>query len=483
MRDFPEDTAAQHRRATRALSTALAVIVTQGAAVSGSHAQPSGWLPHEHWTRAAIVRLHALGQASAHDPVPVQQWSDDVQALFTTGAPGARALLQRLQNERTSTNAWFDVEMTGRYVLRDDVVRTGRFTLSRVWAPPVAVPDVTAAGAALHIRVQPVPRVSLTARAAGHGSRYRVEHATIDARVARAHVWAGRRAVGYATGLSGGLVLTHLPLVDGAGTALHAPLHVPLIGGVTAELFGGRVAANGHVRAPWVIGTRLHAALHPRFDAGATRVALFGGMDGARVGIRQVAEVIVAGNLAAPYADDQVASVDARWRPPARLPLELYGEWGMHDIDAGVLIVVPAFTVGVRAPALAGAASLGATIEHTQISGSCCSNPPWYHHFELADGWTMRGTPLGHPLGGHGREWRMAVDATTAALVTGAGIAWRIRHDENLYSPTRAGSAVAADVHADAHVWRRASLSIRTQLEHGDGWNELRARIAGQWRW
>jgi hypothetical protein len=327
------------------------------------------------------------------------------------------------------------------------------------------------------MRLQATRALSLTAHALGHGSAYRVEHLTVDAQLGRAHVWGGRRAVGYAAGESGGLALTRLPRVDGIGVDA-TPLNA-----VRADLFAGRIAANGHVRTPWLIGMRLHAAPHARFDLGITRVAMFGSMNDEGIGVRQIADVLVAANLEPPYADDQVASIDARWRVPVdALPVELYGEWGVHDIDPGVFIDVPAFTFGLRLPALPRAPALGVTLEHTQVSGSCCLNPPWYHHFEFADNWTMRGEPLGHPLGGHGREWLVAVHASSAPVVAHVNAAWRTRNHENLYAPARAGRAFALRAAADAHAWRHVYVTFDFRGEHADTWRELRGRGGVQLR-
>ena len=183
--------------------------------------------------------------------------------------------------------------------------------------------------------------------------------------------------------------------------------------------------------------------------------------------------------------DDQVASADARWRPPLReLAFELYGEWAIHDVDPEVLWDMPAFAVGVRVPMLPGAHALGASFEHTQISRSCCNNPPWYHHFELADGWAQNGVPRGHPLGGHGREWRLTVDGAwrDARMLLHAEAFTRRRGGQNLYAPTRTGRATGAVLRADAQLGAHAGAWLRLDYEHGASWNEVRSTLALKWR-
>jgi hypothetical protein len=166
--------------------------------------------------------------------------------------------------------------------------------------------------------------------------------------------------------------------------------------------------------------------------------------------------------------------------------MELYGEWGIHDADPGVFFDVPAFTVGVRLPRAARLAQgeLGVGVEHTQISGSCCGNPPWYHHFELADGWTADGALLGHPLGGQGREWRASVTGTSsdAAVLFEAAGALRTRGAENVFAPNRRGRALLLDLAADVQVAERFGVELRLLTERGSGWNELRSSAAVRWR-
>ncbi|HUF77116.1 MAG TPA: hypothetical protein VMM35_12600 [Longimicrobiales bacterium] len=110
--------------------------------------------------------------------------------------------------------------------------------------------------------------------------------------------------------------------------------------------------------------------------------------------------------------------------------------------------------------------------------GSCCGNPPWYHHFELYDLWTAGGRPLGHLLGGHGTEWR--------AYVRGSGTDTRFRLEvdafrrqrgaENLFAPERIGRSHRGIAGATWAATRRGRTELRLDLEYerGDGWSALR---------
>jgi hypothetical protein len=126
---------------------------------------------------------------------------------------------------------------------------------------------------------------------------------------------------------------------------------------------------------------------------------------------------------------------------------------------------------------------LGVGVEHTRISASCCGNPPWYHHFELADGWATEGRLLGHPLGGQGREWRLTLTGAGAGgAVLHAAMVHRTRGPENLFAPDRQGRAMLYEVAADARPGSRISAELRLAAERGAGWRELHATAALRWK-
>ena len=443
--------------------------------------RPTPWLPAEHWTRSVLVRLHARGAANV-DPVPWLRTQAEAEEALRAGH-GAR-----LAAERAVALPASRVHMEGAvvFVTRHDALRPAGYTLDRAWTGPQAVRDAATGGVRLRAAAVPRSWLAVTTELMAAERRAVVQHATVDVALGPVDVWAGRRAIGYRPGAAGGLVLSGTERFDGAGVRLGRPVRVPLVGSFSAEAFAGPLGSNGHVARPWLLGMRLHARLHPRVDMGATRAAVFGSMGDTRVGVSELAQVIVGANLDGDFADDQVASLDARWRPPLGVLVEIYGEWGMHDIDVEVLIDVPAFTVGARLPRLVrlpdGSAGLG--LEHTQISASCCGNPPWYQHFELADGWATDGGLLGHPLGGHGREWRVTLDADGAdgTVVLHAAAALRTRSAENLFAPARQGRAALYELGADAHLADRISADLRLLVERGSGWREVHSAAAVRWR-
>lgn len=464
-----------------------------GCAPGAARAQASPWLTDDHWTRTAAVRLHALGATPAgFDPAARVHTIATLRAVLAGCADGGGSgprmgsgCATRFAAERGDTaRAW--LEPAALFEMRDGTLLGGGFTPAREWTGPVARDDVRAPALRARGGAIPFARVALSAGAAIREDGVEIEQANAELRLGRFGVWGGRRVIGYAPGTGGGLVLNGAAPVDGGGVRIADAAQLAWLGAFTAELFAGVADSSGFVARPWLLGMRVHARPHARFDVGGTRAAVFGGMDGARVGMQQLVEVLVGANPRGDYADDQVASLDARWRPPlGTLPVEMFGEWALHDVDLEALLDVPAFTLGARLPAVPGAGALSLALEHTQIARSCCGNPPWYHHFELAHGWTDSGVLRGHPLGGHGREWRVAVDAALLAwrvLVSADALA-RTRGSENLFAPDRLGRSRGGVLRVDAALTDRVGAALHVTHESGDGWRETHGVVALRWHW
>jgi hypothetical protein len=459
-------------------SLILAILMAVSASLPLYAQRASPWLPADHWSAMVLKRLHAAGLIE-RDPALSPTLLEALDAL-------SDPYRERLLAERSPGGVpdAFLVHGSALLFARRGALRPGGFTLEREWTGPTRRRDATAAGARLWLAASPLHWLAFTVQAIALEGDGGVEHATLDATKGAFHVWGGRRAVSYDAGDGGGLVLNGLDRFDGAGVRTRRPVPLPALGLISGEVFGGAVDRNGHVEKPWLLGMRFHVRPHARLDIGATRVAVFGRTDGRAIGPVAIGEVLLGTNLDGDHADDQVASMDFRWRPPLAGALELHGEWGMHDIDFGVLFDVPAFTIGVRLPHLRSAASPGIAIEYTHIAGSCCENPPWYHHFELADGWTRRGRLLGHPLGGHGYQWSGTVsgDVRDARLVYRALGMLRWRGDENLFAPLRQGRAVAAELGFVAAIGNHAATELQVFVERGADWTESGSELAIRWR-
>ena len=173
--------------------------------------------------------------------------------------------------------------------------------------------------------------------------------------------------------------------------------------------------------------------------------------------------------------ENNVAGLGARWRLPTEslLPLTAYSEWGMDDL--GGRLEAPGLLFGVRTPMLPGAPQISLGAEFAFIGALCCSEerPSWYLHYNHQGGWVTQDAPIGHPLGGDGREYRVygAADLFEARLrVEGAAFA-RQRFSQNLYAPQREGSLGASS----RVLWQlseQTELGLDVSGERGSGWTE-----------
>lgn len=413
----------------------------------------------------------------------LRRFAEEYPGAFARAAVGGRAGAEsgrasgRASAHRAS-RGYVDGSVASGLLVRENAWAPGGFTLEREWTGPKRLPDIGKLGANVQLGGALGRRLAATAALAGAGADWRVTQFSADVRVGPAGLWFGRRAPGFAPAAAG-LVLDGAVAFEGAGAYLPAPLQLPVLGPLNGEIFGGVLGRNGFVERPWLWGMRIHASPAGRIDIGVTRAAVFGGLNGARIGVRDLLEVLAGANLDGEHADNQVLSIDARWRPPAPVPLELHAEWGIHDADPGVFLDMPTFAAGARLPALPFAPAFGAAIEHVRMARSCCRNPPWYQHFELSEGWTADGAPLGHPLGGHGNEWRIIVTGAPrgARVQLDASGFRRWRGPENLFAPELAGHASGLAAAVDARLTARLAIDADVHSERGPGGRQTQASI------
>jgi hypothetical protein len=306
---------------------------------------------------------------------------------------------------------------------------------------------------------------------------------------------AGRLPVGYGPARGGGIVLgANAPLF---GVHLQTPRPVRLggvlrhLGQVTAHTSATRLTEARHPGDPFFWSAHLGFQPHPRLTVGINRATIFGGDSiDIPVNLRNLVGMFV-GELNAEF-ENQVVSLDFRYRAPteAVLPLLLYLEWGAEDA-AGGWWSVPGIVGGVRIPAVPGAPELELGVEHTWFGMFCCGNPPWYIHAGQLGGWGAGGAPLGHPLGGEGRETLAYAGADLAgsrARVEVRGFV-RQRGDEgfhrveaagNLFTPDRTGRSAGGALSGRVRVGGRSEVAVDAFHDAGDGWRErhLRAGVS-----
>ncbi len=286
--------------------------------------------------------------------------------------------------------------------------------------------------------------------------------------------WVGRRVLGYATGDGGGLVLDNYPLAGG-GVYLTKPLRLPVLGATRFEMHLTRIDnvlnLNGVQREtePWFWTARGSIAPHERLRLGISRGMMFGGEGNLPVTFERVAR-----NLVGIYADpqeygfaNQVMSIDIRWRVPA-IPLSAYLDWGTDDA-AGALADVPGILAGLTWTHVASTFDLALGAEHLRFSGACCGNSIWYRNAWFRGAWADGDRLLGHPLGGHGREWRVyGQGSADSGRITGqAAFYLRRRYDENVLVPLRQGSSTGLRAGSDFQVRSGLRVVLDGEVEWG----------------
>jgi hypothetical protein len=446
----------------------------------------SPFVPVGHWSVDAVDRLHALGLA----PPGTQRGQRsrtvaEVRAVFESvvsgGNDGARGYLRRFADEFRIDDA-VPAAVThasiaaGAGMLEGDVAHGIYATWGEEnWTGARPRADRTAAtgsGAVLATLGRHLAAGVVASRGA---LRSRLDELYGTARLGPLSFWGGRRIQGFGPG-TGGVVLTGSAPVDGGGVYLPEPLLLPwlfrYLGPVRAEFDVAVLDANGPVGRPYFVLTRGSIEPHPRVGAGVTR----GGMIGAEGDGRSIGDILfflVGGQTGGSEYDNQIAAVDAWFRPPTgALPLLLYIEWGSED-SAGAWWDVPGIVAGAEVAAVPGLPWLSVLVERSSFEGSRSGNPPWYRHpIGFHDGWSTRGELLGHPLGGHGQEWLVQarsnlMDGRLQLMTRGFT---RTRRAENVYAPDRAGSSTG--VLAEGDIQLRSGIAVRFSgsTEGGSGW-------------
>lgn len=323
--------------------------------------------------------------------------------------------------------------------------------------------------------------VSLVTGADAEGARLgRLEVA------AAAGAWrasAGRIPVGYAYGFGGGTMFTGAVPVDAVQVytrrSARAPGFLSAIGPVSFHGFFGQLRDDRHQDEPMIWGASAQVRPHHRVTLAVNRGSLFGGDQA--VTFRRVVDMLV-GRVTGIGFENQIVSVSVKFLAPSEavVPLELYVEWGAEDA-AGAWRDVPGVITGIWTPGLPFAPWLSAGFEYTTMASSCCGNPSWYRHWSFNGSWASRDEPLGHPLGGAGREAmaHMTIEVPQADLAMNGRVFQRRREAENLYSPGRAGTSRGGAIGATWFATPRLRAELDGSIEDGEGWRETRFRIQG----
>ncbi|HEX2167949.1 MAG TPA: capsule assembly Wzi family protein, partial [Longimicrobiales bacterium] len=339
----------------------------------------------------AIDRLHAMGLAV---PGTVRGESSrsvsEALAVFrnaaSSGHEGAREYLRRFEME-------FSSDSTGGVVLThasgavgagalDGDVAHGIYSIwgEENWTGARPREDRTTATGRGALLAGLGEYLAAGAVASGGPLRTRLDELYGVARLGPVGVWGGRRIQGFGPGTSG-MVLSGAVPVDGAGVHV-GPIRLPSflrhLGPVRGDITVGLSDANGPVERPWFILTRGSIEPHPRVGFGVTRGGMIGAVD-EHVSVVDVLLFLAGDHTDGSEYDNQIAAVDAWFRPPVGMPLLLYIEWGAED-SAGSWWDVPGIIVGAELPSLPALPWLSLLVERTSLERSNSGNPPWYRH-------------------------------------------------------------------------------------------------------
>ncbi|HEX6693749.1 MAG TPA: capsule assembly Wzi family protein [Longimicrobiales bacterium] len=329
-----------------------------------------------------------------------------------------------------------------------------------------------------------VPRLSWQA----DGGLLGEEPALLAADVALAagplNIWAGRRHLQFGAGDAGAVVLgTGMGVrdvdhrtrdrFDGVGLEVRDPFYFPaflrLLGPIRMEMELGRLDRSGRVDDPWIaFGRIVGSPLTRRITLGATRGAIFGG-EGNDITAARLAGLIIGlhGGETGEF-ENQTFSGIARVRPPlGRLPVEVYGEWGMDD-TAGAFTDVPGQVFGLEIGPLP-AAPVSFVLEHSRFAHSCCGNTPWYRNVFFRGSWADEGQLFAHPLGGDGRELlgRISVQLPEPALFVRTEGFVRTRGEENLFAIEREGKSWGGTINVDFQAGSAFGIRLDAGFERG----------------
>lgn len=485
------------------LKAFIACVVLLMAAVVPAAAQDAApLLPVDHWAHDALRRLHASGfLPDGYDAATTTRTAASARASFENAAARAELVnpntarrvagyLDLLAQEYgTPAGRPFVASAQVRVDDRQDFALAGNgFVVDDDWQGARVVGDRSAVEAGARLAVVLTDHLAGELDFLGNTEGQFLLDGTHAVLAGKGMgIWAGRRATRFGPGTSGVVLSSDIPFT-GVGFFLPQPAHIPVVsrltGPVSLETFLSRLQQNGSIENPWFWNARLTIRPIRPFTIGINRAAIFGG-DNNGMSFENMLKMFVGikpgltrpdGGSAGEF-DNQIVSVDGRLvLPNDVLPMEAYLEWGADD-SSGSWHRVPGIVAGLRAVLPGGQASFG--YETTRFDTRrydlhrFSSQPPWYRNAFFRGGWTKNGEPLGHPLGGHGREH--AVDARVDLLNARARLGLRPfrrdREEENLYAPGREGVSWGLDFDARYRLGR-GEARLFGSVEDGEGWRQ-----------
>ena len=447
-------------------------------------------LPPDHWAVEAARRLYELGLAP--DWLPAQR----AAPLLVVGGTLREAARRAATDARPCAPlaaAWvarFEKEFPGvggLLAARVSLGYQGGSVSARPSPPPSSSPGT------LHLvapRPDPFSEIAASAAlgphlAAGFTARatpWEVSLPGVEAVTGTGPVAlsVGRAPLRYGPSdfgavVAGGATLDRIEMMTTAPICL--PGLLAALGDFALDLALARFDEPRHPYHPLLWDMQLSWRPHPRLTLGGLRGVMFGGALWAGIPAHRIPGVLTGFSN---YRENNVVSVSAAWRLPTDtlLPLTAKVEWGSDD-NGGAWIQVPAVVAGISTPLLPFAGA-SAGFEYAYLGRLCCRDIAWYTHGQYTGGWATGETPLGDPIGGDGRAYRLVASAEPfdGRLRLTAASWLQDRFSANLYAPGAIGRSVGGRLGVELRTGRSAA-ELSGEAERGvDGWSRRALRGA-----
>lgn len=430
-------------------------------------------------TRESLRRLAGTGAIPVGEPLFAWPLPGERVSLLLDSAgraDGAASMLaaaaSRLRRSgigaaRDGPAAWFEAD--AGWSAWHDRLRAGRSTREPLgYRGAVHLADETTPAWRFAFAVRPARPMLVAVEVRDTTGRPRVEAAYLATRLGGVNIRAGRQPLSFGMGHGGGLVLHSPPPFDGLHIDIAEGFHLPwalrYAGRVRIAQLVARMDRSGDIEDPWFAATRITFEPFASLTIGFQRAIILAGEGNDPVTGRRLLLALLGVTDAEGKDSDfenNVVSGDLLWKLPGA-PASVHVEWSFDDAGAA-FHKVPAFIAGADWHVLPFAPALGIGVETVIMTPSVAAHPPWYQHIALGDGWTDAGHPLGHPLGGHGREVALVVNALHARAGTATRLFWRDRGDENLFAPDREGRSLG--VGTEGRLWLAGPVHARWRVD------------------
>ncbi|HEX8394344.1 MAG TPA: capsule assembly Wzi family protein [Longimicrobium sp.] len=475
-------------------------------ALSGAgigHRGASPLVPAEHWAVRAARRAEALGLAPGYLPaqtaVPRHTVATALEAAAAHAAGTryqalAAGWLVRFREEFREYSAGREaagMALLGGRAQAGYEGESGRVTPVISYGPWRIESQPVEERSEARARVEGAVRLGGRAALFAHGRADRESAAMARWEgVAAAGPYSlsiGRQPVGYGPGVGGAVVLFPNTSFNRLEAQTIRPVRLPSVlrylGPVSLHTFASRMDEPArHPEEAWMWGARVAAQPHPRLTLGINRASIFGN-EGEPITPERVLRM-AAGVIRGSNFENQILSFDGRLRLPTErwLPATLYVETGADD-GAGALDEVPGTVAGVFFPALPALPGVAGGAEYARFAESVLGHGPWYFNSSQRGNWARRSWPLGHPLGGEGREvsgyaqaellnGRLRVDGR-GFVRTRSAASLEAFGGANLFAPVRVGRSRGGALTASMRL-RGVDLTGSWYRDAGDGWREQR---------